>query len=61
MPPDLSVCETEELEDRVRHLLGDLDEKLKEAGPLLERIGRARDEIRIITDELERRGGGLEA
>jgi len=55
--PDLSVCDVDDLKARVAALLISLDDKLKEAGPLLEKIGRLREEVRIITDELEKRGG----
>jgi hypothetical protein len=52
---DLSICDTEELEGRVKHLVDQLDTKLKEVGPILEKIGRLRNEIMIITDELKSR------
>ena len=54
--PDLTICETDELQSRVKYLVNELDLKIKETGPILEKIGWLRNEIRIIADELARRG-----
>jgi len=49
---DLSMCEKDELEQRASTLLDELDLKLKEVGPILEKIGRLRKELDVIGQEL---------
>jgi len=54
---NLSACDDLELRERARFLLVELDKTLKEIGPLLERLGRYRNELAIIEEELGTRNG----
>ena len=53
---DLSTCDRNELEVRLGSLLDSLDVKYKEIGPIIESIGRLREEVAIISQELDKRG-----
>lgn len=56
---NMSACDKDELEKRASFLLDELDIKLKEVGPIIEKIGRLRKELDIIGKELLGRKEGV--
>ena len=52
---DLSICDIDELEDRFQYLSRELDDKLKEAGPIIKSLGSIRQEMFLISEEIKRR------
>lgn len=51
----LDICSTDELNNRLKYLMGKIDSKLKDVGPVIEEIARMRKECEIIQKELSNR------